>query len=243
MKFCFLRIFIFPDKLVYFISLTMKFFVAFLALAACVAVVSAALETNCPYTPPKRNCGWNLEMKCKSDKGSSSSTIYVNGRYIVMHDYKSNGDVDTSIVVRPDLDNTTCTYTNGKCACDRSSGLEFLIANALSEPTTFPTCEDGEYNGKKVKKYYSGIGLDLYVADGEPIVLVENVGLGVSATCDLSFGSGASMSKFAFSEKQQPGCSKDGVYKSGDNKFTFCAASSVKAALAVVLAALLVVLF
>jgi len=147
--------------------------------------------------------------------------------------------MDAHAVYRPDLNSTTFTFSDGKCISSRTFAYSFFV-DAFTSPITYPTCSDGEFNGKKVK-IYNAVLYDLYVKDGEPIGL-KTIGSG-GATCDISFGSSARMGKFALSSKNEAGCGNDNVYKSGDDNWVFCAASSVKAALAVVLAALLVILF
>jgi len=84
----------------------------------------------------------------------------------------------------------------------------------------------------------------MYVDKNGEIIGTKSEHLTGGATiCDVDFGVGASMSRFSFNSGTEKGCSKNDIYKSGDDNFVFCAASSVKAALAVVLAALLAILF
>jgi len=209
------------------------------AVAAVVALASAVT-----YTPPKRGCPWNVEMAFKDDNGQllRKWVYYVNGRFIAKYDYNADGSVAEHDVFRPDLNNNTYTYKSGECKkniylMDFDKGL----MKSLGLPSEWSDCDtNAKYNGKDVIKYSNtlfGSGVTLFVdkKSNDPIgITVKIVGFG--GTADLKFGGSAGMGAFAFSNKES-GC-EDGLYKAGNDDYAFCAAYSVKAALALVLAAI-----
>jgi len=218
----------------------MRSFVVFAALAAL------AFAGTVTYEPPKRDCGWNVEItRRKMDDNSVIDYVkYWNfGRFLAKEVKNSDKKVTEHAVLRPDLENKTFVFS-GECKEQTSTTYwigDVVLLQLLQAPKTFDNSEETTYNGKKCTKYYSSVlGVEtsvLYVKDKEPIAYnIAGVGRG-----DIDYGGRAWMIDFALSKTSEGGCA-DGAYKEGDRSFSFCAASSVKAVLAVVLAAIAVAL-
>jgi len=220
----------------------MKFVACFVAFAAVVAI--AAADTGCILTPPLRDCAWNVELKSDTER----IKYYVNGRFLAKESYDNNGKMTEHTTFRPDINYTSFKFTGGKCTTFSTEWDEKAAITALSSPTGFISCDDNaQYDGKKCKKFDNtvlGAGYIVYATmDEEPIAITISIPLVGSKTYDVDFGSSAGMSKFAFDEKDEAGCDIKDVYKKGDDDFVFCAASTVNAVFAVVLAALALALF
>jgi len=211
---------------------------ALFAVIAAVAVLSSAVK----YTPPKRKCAWNVELTFKNDNGVQKVYKYwVNGRFLAKEEKNSQGDVIDHAIIRPDLDGQSFRYNSGQCKVLSTveAGLYWaddLVALSLFEKEwDFAQSKPVTYNGKEgCTEYYTG-NTHLFVdKDGEPIAL-DVAGFGKA---DIDFGGKAWMSDFSLSSSKEGGCNVEEAYKSGNDEFAFCAASSVKAVLALVLAAI-----
>jgi len=178
--------------------------------------------------------------------------MYVNGRFgaSIVEDY--GGNVLSYTVVRPDIAynskiNTT-VFTSAGGICSRAPGGMFdagdMIANLL--PITglkwgeieLADCKEKKFNDRKCTRGYVkilGVKTDfpLYFKDGDLYGFEDG-----KTEYEFEWGSSAPMSKFSFSKSEVYKCPDEKVYDSGDDDYVFCAAYTVKAALAVVLAAI-----
>jgi len=208
------------------------------ALLAAIVVIASATVT---YTPPQRKCGWNLELTHKINNGVVDITKYWNyGLFYAKEIRDGAGKVKQHAVLRPDLDNKTFVYdySNSKCTTyDKVGSVAFWVDDIVSlkyfeYPTVFASSSTDKYDGKECTKYiYPLGGVSFFVdKDGEPVALVTG-----NEALEFDYGGRASMSAFSLGSDEK-GC-EDASYKSGNDDYAFCAASTVKAALALVLAA------
>jgi len=209
-----------------------------IVVAAIIALVSASAT----YTPPKRSCHWNVEL---SNKDSGKVKYYINGLFFAKWNYDANGNLLEHVVLRPDITNTsTFSFKDGVCKKGVSLiTVDRALVEFFAQESTWTRSENTKYNGKDVTKY-SGVP-SIFSLLGDVVIYEDNrsheivaitVKLLTSATTyDVKIGGKAWMSDFAFSSKES-GCDAENLYKAGDDHYAFCGASSVKAALALVLA-------
>jgi len=212
-------------------------------LAILVAVIAVASAVT--YTPPARKCAWNVEITFKD--GDTLKGIYkywVNGRFIAQQVKNDKKEVILHAVYRPDVSNATYYYADGKCNKDVTNAfwLKDAFLAYLTNKQEYTKSEAAQYNGKDCTKYcLSALGVDgfcIYVDKSEEIIAMTSVVL--PGVAEVDFGSSASMGKFAL-ESTENGCD-NGAYDSGNDDYVMCAAATVKAALALVLALIAAVL-
>jgi len=128
----------------------------------------------------------------------------------------------------------TCYYEQGQSFNDTFGGIDYLQEGKQ----TYDDCiKDVKFNGKDVDQYIrhaDGYDINYFTRHGEIIGLNFTNSHHVIL---LDWGTLASMSKFAFDQKEVYKCPDSEVFKDGDQDFAFCAAGTVKAALALVLGA------
>lgn len=206
-----------------------------------------------------------------------SFTHYFNGLFYASRAKNYGGDVLALSIYRPDLN---ARYSSGDGMC---SGYEIPegvkidtfekllnmvdhfsmgddeethpILHMITGYHPFLRVEDGEWDGKKAKKYYN-FDTSIYSAifyvnakNDEPLAYqviskVDVLGVSISHTYTYTFdfGTKALMSDFSFSRSEVWKCPDERIYKSGDDAYAFCAAFTTKAALSLVLAAIAVAL-
>jgi len=252
-------------------------------LFVLVALVAFAAADDVKYNAPERKCAWNVDVVYIDEYagvngiGAYSSwvktTHYFNGLFYAARVKDYGGNVISRGVYRPDL-NARFLFSGGTCAkmivpeglkidnfyklldyVEATSHEDDPILHMVTGNHTFRKCDDGEWDGKKAKKYYNidtdGLSAVLYVSQKNDEALAYEVKekvevLGVSfshtRTYTFDFGTKAYMSDFSFSKGEAWKCPDDKIYDSGDSAYAFCAAFTTKAALSLVLAAIAVAL-
>jgi len=243
----------------------MKAVIALIALAAI-----ALAERNCTWVPKELPCSWNLEVTRKGELGLwERTTMYANGAYFYAESEDYGDNILGRMLVRPDLkyylditadkSGSLYLYDGGEVSISRLGENELkllswkpttLMADVSYVATPFTHCEDTKWKGHKVTKYWYDAWDNILVQkafyadeDGEPVGF-EYLSTGYGwITTKYDWGTYCPMSKFSFSRTQVYKCIDDRVYKNGDSDYVMCAAYSVKAALALVLAAVAAALF
>jgi hypothetical protein len=217
------------------------------------AVVAVALVAGEKFKPKKLPCAFELKLVQTIDKKKSDlMKITINGRYLrmKMSDDRKRGDDDMYVCYRPDITKkesgvdmigAAVTY-GGKCETAYGPLKEYLkMLDEFSETMFYGVDEidwehkkDTKYDGESCTVYYDDDEKDyaLYVKDDYPLAL-HTQGYDLKFEWEWE----APMDKFKMD-------SCDGDFKKTPSEdYIFCAASSVKVALAALLVALVSALF
>jgi len=201
-----------------------------------------------------RECNWNLVVTVKDNATFYMEThIYVNGRFWYVYTEDYGGNVLSRKINRADIayerlsDSTVFSIDGGYCrrsvggSIFSGLGLPSALIDIISsnKSITYANCqEDVEWEGMKGLTKYWNTGLtEVYAKKGE-LRGFYHVLSSMTGYYTFDWGSYAPMSKFSFSKRWTPSCPDDKIFSNPSDDYVLCAASSSKAALILVLAAL-----
>jgi len=236
----------------------MKGFVV--ALLAIIAVSEAA---SCTLKPLKRECGWSVTFASEDENATSKASVWRKTTYFVNGLFWAKKSVDYAdnlyefSINRPDIaydgygHPTLFKSDRGMCSMEEGLSLDSdpffsLVFNYLESENKFYSCnsKDVTFNGEKKKDWTEyktdPIGSTIVYAEEDEVVAIKSEFLrpffGTNKVT-LDWSNSAGMGKFSYSRRNVYKCPDERIYDSGNDTYAFCAASTVKAALTVVLAA------
>lgn len=197
-------------------------------------------------------CAYRERQKSRVGADTALSYEYrVNGRYSRVTTYDANfkNQLATQIV-RADITDAAgnvavFTYQAGTCA------VEYVpLASTMRQmqPTYFATREETKWDGHNVYKYYNVSTVYTVYADRKDN-FVWGVELNTTSATENTTATvteyktwGNDLSAYHLDEKDFPLCPDDRIYKTPSKDFVLCAACTVKAAIGLVVSAILVAL-
>ena len=231
---------------------------ALLAVAASAAVAllahTAAAQTTGLYElePFAYPCAYRERQKSRMGADTALSYEFrTNGRYSRVTTYDANfkNQLATQIV-RADITNAAgnvavFTYQAGTCAVEY---VPLSSTQRTTQPMYFATREETKWDGHNVYKYYNVSTVYTVYADRKDN-FVWGVEVNTTSATENTTATvteyktwGNELSAYRLDEKDFPLCPDDRIYKTPSKDFVLCAACTTKAALALVVSAILVAL-
>jgi len=170
----------------------------------------------------------------------AKTIYYTNGDYAAVREKDYDGNVLSYSIYRPDIGGklgTTFYSTAGTCSSADGKLLknpEWLAAVVEGEHK-FDSCNEVEFKGKKCTKYSTKLGaFSVFVKGDDDVIGFEVLG---GKQYSASFSKSCADYHFRYSSTEAYECRNKMIYESINDGAVKCAASTSKAAVAVVLAA------